>query len=163
MKCKYEMVTVWLRSRDCHGRLELYKYLGCRGYVSNDDMYKLRRRDRGPIWQSTTLVTVHVVRDGTAIYETDEDIDETGGKPWNQLQCEYLLATLPREYVDVYVKEIEAISNEFRLSVLLNDQHVSIPDLSAKINAMADELTSAYGAPGATEVRIAIEEMYRRP
>lgn len=162
MKCRYEMVTVVLRSKEGHSRRELRGHLRDRGFNSNDDSYKLLVTGKHPIWQSTTIVTVRMLADGKAIYETDEDIDETGGTPWNQLHCEYLLATLPRKYIDVNVKEIEAISHRFQLSVLLNDQQVTVPELAAQINALADELTSVYGEPGATEVRIAIEELYRR-
>ena len=141
----------------------LRQYLKDRGYKSIDDFYHLPRDSKVPIWQSTSIVTVNMLAGGRSIYETDEDIDESGGTPWNQLHFEYLLATLPREFIGVFVREVEAISHEFQLSVLLNDQLVTIPELSAKINFLADELTGTYGEPGTKEVRIAIEELYRRP
>jgi hypothetical protein len=141
----------------------LHQFLKDRGYEAIDDFYHLSRDGKVPIWQSTSIVTINVLAGGKAIYETDEDIDEFGSTPWNQLHCEYLLATLPREFLGVFVREIELISHKFQLSVLLNDQQVTIPELSAKINVLADEMTGVYGEPGAKEVRIAIEELYRRP
>lgn len=156
----HEQEVVSLKTASKQDRKRLHSFLRKRGFKPEDDFYELFRRGRCEPWQSSAILRVTVASSGAAVYETDEDIAEDRSTVWDELRCEYLLATLPRTYIDEYVREVVALSAEFGLRTFWQDEELEPASLSQRLNAVADELSREWGEPGSEPLRLLIEKQY---
>lgn len=141
-------------------RLQLDRLLKRRGFRLEDDFYHLQRSPRCPPWQSTTLLSLNLLRGGASIHETEDDLTDQPGTKWDQLQVGYLLATLPRECIEMAVGEIAAVAEEFNLAICLEGENVAAGHLLKHWNAIADHLSQEFGEPGSEWLAILIEQQY---
>jgi len=156
----HEEELVVLRAPGAFDRARLGKFLQRRGFKLEDEFYYLPRKGRSERWQTTTLVTIDVIRSGQRIYETEEDIAAGLGTTWDELRASYLLASLPRECIASFVQEIDALTTEFNLSVGYNGDNIDPVELGKRLNLVADELAREWDEPGSETLVILIEQEY---
>ncbi|WP_154668141.1 hypothetical protein [Pseudoduganella violaceinigra] len=158
----YEKLTVVLAREAPASRKEFHTWLKRRGYKSEDDFYYLKRKGRIPPWQTDAIVTVDIRLNSSAIYETEEDVEEGSSTAWNSLKLDYLMASLPRECIELFLEEVEQISNCFGLEVKFELAEVDVPSLRASLNVIADSLDRDFGGAGSEELAILIAQEYAR-
>jgi hypothetical protein len=158
----HEKETVTLRAGEPHSRSSLHAWLRLRGFKSADDFYFLARTGRCEPWQSKTVVSVQVRLRALDVYETEEDIAEGNGTHWDELQAGYLLATLPGEWIEPFVKEIRLLAAEFALRVEHRGNEIDPSELAKRLNEVVDELTSNLHEPGSEQLAMEIERQYPR-
>jgi len=156
----HEQEFITLKSPHKQERKLLHIFLRKRGFKPEDDFYELLRKGRCEPWQSSAVLGIDVRSGGEDIYETEEDIDEGLETTWDELRCDYPLATLPREYIADMVREVEALVTEFKLSVVWNGEAVDPVELAKRLNAIADQLSSEWDVPGSETIGILIEQEY---
>lgn len=161
MKIDYhEEETVFLRSPQPQQRTALDRWLRQRGFQAVDDFYNLKRKGRCEPWQTSTIVTLSIRRDGDDVYETEEDLAEGEATTWDELKADYLLATLPRDCIVPLVCEIEALATAFNLSIKYLGEPVDSGELLNRLNAIADQLSRDWDEPGSESLAILIEQQY---
>lgn len=160
MKNYHEKEIVVLQSERPQRRKLLHKHLRARGFKSEDDFYELFRKGKCEPWQSTAVLTLSVFQSGATIYETEEDIAESGGTTWDELHCEYLLATLPRECIELMLNELSVLCTCFDLRMAYDGQAIEVEDLRSKLNSIADNLAKTLDEPGSEALRILIQQQY---
>lgn len=161
MKTEYhEQETVTLKASHLLDRNILHKWLRKRGYRSEDEYYYLPRKGRCEPWHSASLISLDVKRAGLSVYETDEDIVEGIATTWDELQANYLLATLPRDYIASMVCEIYALAIQFDLKVEYCGDTIETAELEKRLNAVADQLSKEWDVPGSETLAMLIEQQY---
>lgn len=156
----HETEIIFLKASTRCSRKSLHAFLRKRGFAAIDDFYQLLRREPPEPWQSSSVVSIQVLLAGTEVYETEEDVDDGISGVWDELRLEYLMATLPREYIDILIAEIDAISREFQLQIVYFEEKRTSSGLSSRLNQIADRLSSDWDAPGSEILRILIEQKY---
>lgn len=161
MKTEYhEKETIILKASRLLDRITLDKWLRKRGFRSEDEFYYLPRKGRCEPWQTSTLVSLNVRRSGRSVYETEEDMAEGLATTWDELQADYLLATLPRDYISSMICEIDALATQFSLKVEYRGETIAATELEKRLNAVADELSKEWDAPGSETLAVLIEQQY---
>lgn len=158
----HEKLTVVLVREAPVLRSELHTWLKLRGYKSEDDFYFLKRKAKVLPWETRTLVTVDVQLNSSAVYETEEDVEEGSSTAWNSLNLDYLMASMPRDCIDLFVEEVQQLSLQFGLQIQFNSESVEASSLRAALNRIADELEEYFGGAGSEELAILIEQEYSR-
>ena len=150
----HEVEDVWLISREerCCG--ELWQVLTQLGFELDEDVFTIDRMGKLPMWQSRSIVSVHVFLD-------DQEVYDEGGR-WNRVKFRYLMATLPSENLSVFVERTHSVAKGLGLTMEYRDRAVSKEELAAALNAAVDELRDAVGEPGTKDVAIAIEMTFPR-
>jgi hypothetical protein len=162
MKKYHEVEQFILKSDKLNSRKQLHQFLRSRGFTSIDDFYVLDRKNQYPAWQSEEVISLAIRRDGTEVYETAEDMEEYGATDWTDIQCEYLLATLPRECIALALDEVGCLCKEFDLKVYWNGRVLGVPELSDELHSIADQLSQEFGEPGSEALDLIIEEEFDR-
>lgn len=163
MKTNYhEKETIVLKADSKLERKRLHGFLKKRGFKSEDDFYELFRKGRCESWQSSAIIGVTVHSSGNNVYETEEDIEEGLGTVWDELRCDYLLATLPRERITDFVREVDTLIAEFKLKAFWNGEEVDGVKRARRLNAIADQLSKEWDVPGSETLRILILQQYHR-
>jgi hypothetical protein len=161
MKTEYhEKETIVLKAPQPLDRTTLDKWLRKRGFRSEDEFYYLPRKGRCEPWQTSTIVSLDVRRAGSSVYETEEDMAEGLATNWDELRADYLLATLPRDYIASMVFEIDALVMQFGLKVEYQGETMAATELEMHLNAVADQLSKEWDAPGSETLAILIEQQY---
>ncbi len=158
----HQKKTIRLKSIKSIARIDLHKWLIDRGYRSIDDFYTLFRKGRIDIWQSRSVFDINVFHQGSEVYETIHDLDEGNGTVWDELECSYLLASLPQEYIAVFVNEIDALAHHFELQMCFEGRFVLSDQIGETFNECADYLTQEYGEPGSELLAILIQLEYQK-
>jgi hypothetical protein len=127
-----------------------------RGFTLYQDVFALDRpkKPRIPVWQSETIVSVHVFSDDKEIYEPEDQ--------WNRVVLTYLLATQPRIGIPVFARQASEISAHLGLPMMFRGKIVALEELEKHLNRFADELTARLGEPGSEDVAILIQLTYPR-
>jgi hypothetical protein len=99
-------------------------------------------------------------RSGVSIYETEEDLADGISTDWNQLRVGYLMATLPRECIDLAISQIAGVAEEFRLVIAIDGEVIDALQLSKRWNEIADHLAQEWDEPGSEWLAILIEQQY---
>lgn len=157
----HELKVIRLCANEPKSRRDLHVFLKGRGFVSMDDFYFIDRPDKPEPWQAISVISVHVFHQGTAVYETEKDIAESPGL-WDELRVEYLLATLPRSFIETYAVECQALVAQFDLRMDLNGDPLEPDQLRPTLDKIADELTAQLDEPGSESLRILIELSHGR-
>jgi hypothetical protein len=161
MKTNYhEKETIILKSPKTWDRRALHTFLQKRGFKTEDDFYELFRKGPRDPWQSSAIMSVTVFQAGKSVYETEEDIQEGATTSWDELRCEYLMATLPREAIFDFIREVDALVEEFSLEIVWNGEKMASIELTNRLNAIADHLSTKWDAPGSETLRILIQQQY---
>lgn len=158
----HEKESIALKANKKIGRRDLHLYLVRRGFKSVDDFYELLRSQGVKRWQSSAIMSLFVLNSGKMVYETEEDIEEAAGAVWDELECEYLLATLPIECIDLLIVELRGLCETFNLQVNYSAASLSLEELRRKLVAIADELSSSVDVPGSETLRILIYQSYNK-
>lgn len=158
----HEKETVRLVGKQAQQRSLLHAYLKDRGFTSEDDFYFLDRPDKPQPWQSISLITVDIFLNGEAVYETEEDINESESSFWDELDVSYLLASLPVEYVKIFCEEVSALCIGFDLQCKHGGEILDYTSLLERFQRIVTELSESFGEPGSEDLAILIQEMYPR-
>lgn len=156
----HEKVTVVLVRETLVLRTELHTCLKLRGFKSEDDFYSLKRKARVQPWETRTLVSVDVKLNSSAVDETEADIEEGASTAWNSLELSYLMASMPRDCIDLFVEEVQQLSLHFGLQIQFNSELFEASSLRTELNRIADELAENFGGTGSEELAILIEQEY---
>lgn len=159
----HEEETVSLKAVRPVARVALDKWLRDRGYRSEDDFYYLERTDHCEPWQTSTLVTLDVLRAGHGVYETEDDLTEGLGTDWDELRAAYLLASMPRDCIVHLIREVGSLATEFGLEIEYRGNVVSANELTECLEAIADRLSEEWADPGSKILMILIEDQYGSP
>ncbi|MBC3876119.1 hypothetical protein [Undibacterium flavidum] len=160
MKNQYvEEVAVILRSNNPLPRVDLHKSLKQFGFISEDDFYYLRRKGKVASWETDCLMTINVFSANSDTYETEDDIEEGICSNWDSLHISYLMASLPREFINTFVSEIEKIKLRFALQLVFEDITMEVSELTLKLSKIADDLEK-FGGVGSKELKILISYEY---
>ncbi|MBK7144307.1 MAG: hypothetical protein KBF48_14435 [Xanthomonadales bacterium] len=150
----HEAEDVWLISMEDRCCGELWQVLKRLGFEVDEDVFTIDRLGKLPMWQTRSIVAVHVFLDDQEVYDED-------GR-WNRVKLRYLMATLPSENLSIFVEAASSVAMSLGLTMEYRDQAVSKAELAAALNAALDELRVSVGEPGTKEVAIAIEMTYPR-
>ena len=155
----HEKETIRLSASEPKSRCDLHVFLKGRGFTSEDEFYFVDRPDTPKPWQAISVVTVNVYRQGSAVYETEEDVAETPGQ-WDELKVDYLLATLPPAFIEKCAVECEALAAQFGLRIELGGEAIKPGQLQSTLQQIAHKLTTAFDEPGSETLGILIAESY---
>jgi len=158
----HEKESVILRGTVRRSRGDLARYLRGLGFQAIDDFYTYPRPGRLPKWQSLDLLSVDVLIQGKAVYETEDDVADGVATEWDSLRCDYLLATLPRECIVRAVALVGEICGSWQLELTYAESAVDSSELLARWNEIASNLASKYAPPGSEELAILIASSYPR-
>lgn len=152
-----EEKKVWLRSRTPKSSSELWKLLRKLGFTRHYDIFSLdRKADKDlEIWQSETIVRVSVFYGNRAVYFKDE-------KFYDAIQLSYLLLNLPMNYISVFTKTVEKVSEELNLPVEYNGDIISEIELKEDLMKSADEFAEKVAEPGSETAAMLISSAYPR-
>ena len=95
------------------------------GFKSEDDFYFVDRIDKAKPWQSISVMIIDIFLRGESVYETKEDIQETGGGKWDRLEASYFLASLPQRYIDDFSNKVFLLADHFELKVYHRNNEVN--------------------------------------
>lgn len=158
MKFNYlhESEDVQLVSEQLRPSSELWELFVRYGFTLHGEVFSFDRPKKTKIspWQSKTIVAVYIFQADQDVYDSDEQ--------WNRITLRYLLATLPRELISVFVEKAEIISRKLNLPLLYQGRTVLPNDLSSIFNSLADELSQNIASPGGEDLAIVIESTYPR-
>ena len=157
----HEKETIRLVASESKSRMDLHIFLKGRGFTSEDEFYFLDRNDAPKPWQSISVMTVNVFDRGSTVYETAEDVVEAPGV-WDELQVDYLLATLPPVFIEKFANECEILAVQFNLKMEMGGRIVPPGQLQLALQAIATNLTNELDEPGSETLRILIEQSYGR-
>ncbi|MFO0810491.1 MAG: hypothetical protein U0746_17840 [Gemmataceae bacterium] len=152
----HEVEEVILHSDTKQPCTNLWRLLKQQGFTQHDDVFSLDRPKNTlmPMWQTRTIVAVHIYDDSEEVYDTDDE--------WNQLVFKYMLATQPREGIAAFVSHVAALSERLNIPMKFRGNLVTRGELEGQLARFADDLTSQVDAPGSESVAIVIESTYPR-
>lgn len=157
---KYEVVVVTLKAVEKRSARKLQSFLLGRGFLQNDDHYYLPREGKLEVWQFYEITDVQLLLGGHEVYADKEDLLEEDVQ-WDELKVSYLLASLPRKYIDTYVNECSALETNFDLCMIHNGQVVTTNDVCVHANRLVDELEADMGAAGSETVATIMQMVYQ--
>ncbi|GAA5497024.1 hypothetical protein Rhal01_03212 [Rubritalea halochordaticola] len=157
----HEKETITLTAGETKSRSELHSFLKSRGFKSEDEFYFVDRPDSPKPWQAISVMTVNVFNQGSAVYETEEDVAEAPGQ-WDELKVEYLLASLPQSFIEKCAIECETLAAQFDLQMELGGEAIKPGQLQSTLQKIADKLTSELNEPGSETLGILIAQSYGR-
>lgn len=144
--------------------VELRKLLLSHGFQDSDGYFYFNRPDsaEAPVWQTDVIVSANLFFEGRMIYIPEEDsfeneeIDETFA---DKILLHYLLASLPRHFIDQFVKIVFRLKKELKAKLQFKEfEDVPKDKLIEQLNLFADELTCNLGEPGEEFVQIFIHQ-----
>jgi len=159
VKFKYEEVILSLSSKYTHSHRELHEFLLNRDFKIMDDLYFKPRYESFPKWQIDEFISIQLFFEGKAAFSTTEDVIEKDDA-WDRLDLSYLLASLPRRYIDMFISEAVALSDKFDLRFRMDGEDISFSTVSNKMNSLADQLEGELGEAGSEIVNYLIELEY---
>lgn len=157
----HEKETIVLAAESPQSRAELHRFLLELGFKSIDDFYDFERSKRGPIWQSESVLSIEVLRGGIPIDDYDEEIEEGTAREWDELKCDYLLATLPTECIATATFLLAAIGDRFGLTIRFEGADCTAAQVGERLADAATEVEKSFAPAGSEELAILIEEHYR--
>ena len=155
----HEREEIWLKASDNLPRLELQNLLFSRGFKAEDDFYFLDRPDAPKPWQAISVMTIDVLFRGSMIKDLEEECDAEAGE-WDTLRIEYLMASLPTQFIEDCAKECEAIASRFGLQIKLGNAVLERGQLQSRLQKIADNLASEVDEPGSEALGILIAQLY---
>jgi hypothetical protein len=158
----HEKETVELKSQTRLSRKSLHEFLISSGFKSEDDFYYIDRIDKAEPWQAVSFMSVDVFLDDEPVYETEEDIKETGGGTWDRLDTSYLLASLPQSYISEFCDKVFLLADKFELKVYHRNIEADKSKLAETFYSYAKELSENYSEPGSEDLGILIQDTYPR-
>lgn len=155
----HEKEVISLKHKSNKSRRDLHSFLIQRGFKSEDDFYFIDRTDKPKPWQAISAMSVNIRYENSSIYKTEDDIVEEESV-WDELKIEYLMASLPRSYIELCVNHCELIAKEFELDIEFENQVLDAKKLSDKLNSIANQLTKNFDCPGSENLGILIAMSY---
>jgi len=156
----HEKETISLKTVSDCSLAHLHDFLLSCGYRMEDDFYYLDRADTPKPWQSTSAVTVNVLKSGEGLNDLNLEGVGTSEPAWDELQIEYLLATLPAHYIDSTCNECERIARRFNLQISLEGKDLTATELRTRLRDIAKNLTIEWSEPGSETLAILIQDLY---
>jgi hypothetical protein len=150
----HEAEDVWLRSDTVRWCTELWQALPELGFTLDEDVFTVDQAGKPPLWQSPSIVSVHVMHGDREVYDEHSQ--------WDWLKLRFLLATLPATGLDVFVDKATATADRLGLPMLYRGHVVTRDELRAELEACVAELRDSVGEPGSKEVAAVIEMTYPR-
>lgn len=148
----YQMIDVELKIPEVLSSGKLNRILKEHGAKLSYDVYSFDRNEEGFDWQSESYLHCRLYMD-----EREVDAQESV----NKLVLSYPLATIGSEYISLFAKKIEALSNEFGATVYLDSRAVSTSDLISYCEDCVTSLMENFGEePGSKTLAILIESNY---
>jgi hypothetical protein len=152
----HEAEDVWLVSGTLRWCAEVWAALSELGFEMDEDVFTMDRPEKVPVWQSRSIVAVHVLRGDREVYDEHSQ--------WDRVRLRYLLATLPGEALEVFVEKAVSAADRLRLPMQYRGRLVTKEQLRADLSVCQQELRETVGEPGSKEVAAAIEMTHpRRP
>jgi hypothetical protein len=131
------------------------KFLRQLGFSLHDDVFSFDRKGRIPPWQHSSIVEVKFIRQGIELFDVDGE--------WDQLDFEYLYASLPEQYVQIYLDLVRKISIFLDLEPVHNGEIVSFDSLELIFRECAQDLEREYGeTAGSESLAIMVQMTYPR-
>src|SRR3990172_7822436 len=103
----HEAEDVWLISDTVRWCAELWPVLTGLGFELDEDVFTVDRSGKLPLWQSRSIIAIHVLRGDREIYDEHSQ--------WDRVKLRYLLATLPPEVLAVFVEKAASVADQLRL------------------------------------------------
>jgi len=150
----HEAEDVWLVSDTVRRCAELWPALSELGFELDEDVFTIDRSGKVPLWQSRSIITVHVLRGDREIYDEHSQ--------WDRVRLSYLLATLPSDVLEVFVEKAASVSDRLHLPMQYRGRLVTKEQLHAELQGSLQELRDSVGEPGSKKVAATIEMSYPR-
>lgn len=140
----YEEIEIYLVSDSVRKREDLHIFLKNKGYKSEDDFYYISRDDKVEPWQSFQLLTLDIKLGDEDKYETEEDIEEGISTEWDKILASYLLATIPEDGIEKFIKKVQEIKSELNLKLFYCEEEITMDKLSKTLNLYAKKIEEKY-------------------
>jgi len=116
--------------------LDLYAVFENRGFDIRDDPFvaEIPRHDTIEPWQTETICAFKPRLQDVSFHEID--FDET----WDSIRISYIICALPEETRDIFLKELESVSEKFLLKPFFSGEVSSIEEIKKSV----DHLHSLY-------------------
>jgi len=150
----HEAEDVWLIPQAVRWCAELWPILTDLGFRLDEDVFAIDRLGKLPVWQSRSIVVVHVLRDDREVFDEHSQ--------WDRIKFRYLLATLPPNALETFVEKTALVAQRLQLPMQYRDRLVSKDELHASLESCLRELRQSMGEPGSKDVAAAIEMTYPR-
>ena len=138
-------------------RMKLHNLLLKLGFKSEDDFYFLDRPDKASPWQSISILDIDVFLGGLPVYETNEDVQDTGGGKWDWIKISYNLSSLPENFIDVSCAKIFHIAEELGLKVYYKNEEIHETNLLRIFKSYCEDLKTKYAAPGSEDLALIMQ------
>ena len=133
------------------------------GFTLNEDIFLVRRQDTALNWQSEYVTMASIYLENEELFLDNEEAHDTEENPlWDRLKLGYLLATLPREQINVFTSYVQRVSELIGLPILYDGKEISSEELNKLLHTLADELQRELDEPGSKWVMIYIKDTYPR-
>lgn len=116
------------------------------------DVYSFEREDKGPIWQSESLIYVVTFND-------DKEVDAQDSS--NKLELQFPLATLGTEQISKFANVVTNVADAFSVKPLINGSEVTETEIVEHCDGLVTDLMETWGEePGSETLRMIIESHY---
>ena len=148
----HQTVSVFINLDKTYSSGQLNRKLKDLGAKLHYDVYSFEREDKGPIWQSESLIYVVTFND-------DKEVDAQDSS--NKLELQYPLATLGTEQISKFANVVTNVADAFSVKPLLNGSEVTETELVEYCDGLVTDLMETWGEePGSETLRMIIESHY---
>ncbi|KZM42190.1 hypothetical protein OA92_13410 [Marinomonas sp. SBI22] len=149
----HQSVSVFIDFDKTYSSGQLNRKLKELGATLYYDVYSFKRKDKGPIWQSESLIYVVTFYD-------DKEVDAQDSS--NRLELKYPLATLGADQITMFAKVAGNVADSFGVKPLLDGLEVTEGEIIQHCEDLVTDLMEQWGEePGSKTLRIFIESQYR--
>lgn len=148
----HQTVSVFINLDKSYTSGQLNRKLKELGAKLHYDVYSFEREDKGPIWQSESLIYM-------VTYSDDNEVDSQESS--NRLELQYPLATLGTEHISKFAKIVGKISDAFGVRPTLNGTKTTEVEIVEHCDSLVTDLMETWGEePGSETLRMIIESHY---
>lgn len=148
----HQTVSVFINFDKTYTSGQLNRKLKELGAKLHYDVYSFEREDKGPIWQSESLIYIVTYMDANEV-----DAQESS----NKLELQFPLATLGAEYISKFARTVETVSEAFGVQAILDGSATTAEKIIEHCDNLVSDLMETWGEePGSETLRMIIESHY---